>query len=35
MELKYTEVPGAALVAMMLASWLVLLVAAIASAFLG
>ena len=35
MELKYTEVPGAALVTMMLVSWIVLLMAAIASAVIG
>ena len=35
MELKYTEVPGAALAAMMLVSWIVLLMVAIASAVIG
>ena len=35
MELKYTEVPGAALAAMMLVSWMLLLMIAIASAIVG
>ena len=35
MELKYTEVPGAALVAVMSACWVLILIVAAVSAILG
>jgi hypothetical protein len=35
MDLKYTEVPGATLVALMAASWVVMLLAALMSALIG
>lgn len=35
MDIKYTEVPGATLVALMAASWVVTLVVALTSALVG